>query len=116
MTKFTKEGFDLHGGYLTYGPDRRFVARFKYRASDAGTFRTFLIKNFTVEEYFAAYDDGRGTPPLKILEAKGYILPHIRKWLKEKGYPLNQEGYRRLMDERLSDINARLNHKESAHV
>jgi hypothetical protein len=102
MTKFIKENFDFQGGYLTYGSDRRFVARFKWlrkQASDAGTFRTFLIKNFTVEEYFTAYDEGRGMTPLKILEAKGYILPHIRKRLKEKGYPITQEGYKQLISE-----------------
>ena len=90
MTKFNKESFDYFGGYLTYGPDRKFVARFKYRKTDRASFQAFLIKNFTVEEYFALRetpnpDNCLGNPyaPLEILEMKGYVLPHIKKWLKE---------------------------------
>lgn len=71
MTKFDKSKFNYHGGYLTY--DGKFVARFKYRGgAKMGPFKSFLIKNFTVEEYFAIYNEGRGPAPLQILEAKGF--------------------------------------------
>jgi hypothetical protein len=91
MTKFAKENFSNSGGYITYGQDRKFVARFKYAKSGAGSFITFLIKNFTVEEYFAAYD--AGVAPLKIVEEKGYLLPHIKTWLKRDGYEVSKAGF-----------------------
>jgi len=31
--------------------------------------------------------------PLPILESKGYLLLHIRQWLKRDGYPQTVEGY-----------------------
>jgi hypothetical protein len=48
-------------------------------------FRAFLAKNFTVEEYFGRLDAGE--PLLLVLQSKGYIQPHIRKWLLELGLP-----------------------------
>lgn len=112
MTTFNKENFEYHGGYLTYTGDQgefnqyfeqpchptregmrkdAFIARFKY-VKHQGTFKTFLIKHFTVEEYFGriAADEA----PLTILESKGYVMPHIKKWLKADGYPQTQAGYK----------------------
>ncbi len=75
MTNFTKENLSTVGGYVQYHPyadnyyeGRKFVARFKYARS--GSFKAFLIKNFTVEEYFAQLD--AGVAPLRIVEEKGY--------------------------------------------
>lgn len=90
MTAFNKDSFYIGGGYVNYGLERRFVARFKYRAGDARSFIAFLIKNFTVEEYFARMDADEA--PLKILESKGYLLPHIKRWLKERGLPQTIAG------------------------
>lgn len=103
MTSFKKENFRKDGMYLSYVLDEtsefydpqekyrgKFVARFKYQRGASGTFQAFLIKNFTVEEYFTLLV--RGMAPLTILESKGYILPHIKKWLKEGGYPVTPEG------------------------
>lgn len=85
MTKFDKSKFNYHGGYLTY--DGKFVARFKYRSSPIkmGPFKSFLIKNFTVEEYFGIYNEGRGPAPLQILEAKGFtwMTPALQARLDE---------------------------------
>lgn len=84
MTKFDKSKFNYHGGYLTY--EGKFIARFKYRGgAKMGPFKSFLIKNFTVEEYFVAYDEGRGLPPLKILETKGFdwMTPDMKARLEE---------------------------------
>lgn len=93
MTKFNREDFNYHGGYLTYGSDRKFVARFKYAARDKARFVTFLIKNFSVEEYFAAREaadptNAYGNPagPATILAAKGYVSTTSRKQMKDKGY------------------------------
>ena len=95
MTTFAKENFHFSGGYLTYHvipSDRpRFVARFKYQRGDCGPFMTFLRNNFTIEEYFSAVDGGES--PLKILEAKGFVLPRIKKLLKAAGYPQTVEGF-----------------------
>ena len=79
MSKFTKEGFEFFGGYLTYGPDKRFVARFKYRggATKLGEFKAFLIKNVPVEEYFEAYK--QGLAPLTIAFSRGFVP----KWYRE---------------------------------
>ena len=90
MTKFVRESFSNHAGWVTY--NNEFVARFKYGAKPgAATFITFLIKNFTVEEYFG--EIAKGVSPLKIVEAKGYLLPHIKRWLKAGGYSVDRAGY-----------------------
>lgn len=65
MTKFNKADFQFHGGYLTYGADRKFVARFKHRGPfTKSKFLRELIANHTVESYFAALVD---KAPLMIL-------------------------------------------------
>lgn len=88
MTKFDKTQFNFDGMYLTYGTDYKFVARFK--RGGLGSFKTFLIKNFTVEEYFSLADSGMA--PLTILESKGYVSPNAAKVLKYYGFPVSQEG------------------------
>jgi len=95
MTKFNKELFSYSGGYLTYGqyPDRpRFVARFKYKGGNRAGFQSFLIKNFTVEEYFGRLEAGE--MPLPILESRGYVDAHIKKMLKQSGFAPTIEGKR----------------------
>ena len=97
MTAFTKQNLIKEGKYLTYMPqgydtpyaDRKFVARF--RTAGVGSFATCLRKNFTVEEYFTRLDAGEN--PLPIAESKGYLLPHIKKWIKQAGYPVTKAGH-----------------------
>ena len=98
MTKFAKENFSNSGGYVTY--NGKFVARFKYAKSGAGSFITFLIKNFTVEEYFALLNVG--VAPLMIVQEKGYILPHIKRWLKRDGYEVSTAGFDQYIQDRIS--------------
>ena len=82
MTRFQKDLFDYHGGYLTYGKDRIFIARLKYGATTSkARWITFMVKNFTVEEWQRAR--ARGMAPLTIMEDKGFILTHILRWLRE---------------------------------
>jgi hypothetical protein len=88
MTAFEKSKFNFDGMYLEY--EGRFIARFKYVRSNVSGFRSFLIKNFTVEEYFERR--ARGEAPLDILKSKGYVSAHIRKWLIEAGLPPTPEG------------------------
>lgn len=103
--QFLATGFDLHGGYLTYrfpgaplSERPRFIARFKI--GGAADFRKFLTKNFTPAEYFGRIDAGEA--PLTILESKGYVLPHIRKWLREAGLPETPAGQRELVQRQMA--------------
>ena len=89
MTKFINKEFNYDGMYLTYGTDRRFVARFKNGGMVA--VKRFLRENFTVDEYFDLLEN-EGLPPLKVLETKGYVSPNVAKILKQQGYPMTLEG------------------------
>jgi hypothetical protein len=113
MTSFTKQNLITEGKYLMYMPngydtpyaDRKFVARF--RTAGIGSFATCLRKNFTVEEWF-----GRrlaGESPLPIAESKGYLLPHIKKWLKKGGYPVTAAGQDQMIADQVADWKARNN-------
>ena len=90
MTKFINKEFNYDGMYLTYGADRRFVARFKYGGMVA--FKKFLRENFTVEEYFDLLEGRASCAPVQILETKGYVSPNVAKILKQRGYPMTPEG------------------------
>jgi len=81
MTKFDKKMFNFDGMYLTYGAERKFVARFK--RSGMASFKNFLVKNFTVEEYFTLLED---MSPVEILSTKGYVTPGTSKLLKRLGF------------------------------
>lgn len=112
-TPFTKTNLIKSGDYLHYVPpgcgvyskDSKFVARFKYGRGGMATFATCLRKNFTVEEYFARMDAGEA--PLPIAESKGYMLPHIKKWLKRDGYPVTQAGYDQMINDQIAKRAAR---------
>ncbi len=80
MTKFVQSDFDMgHGSerWVMYGPNRRFVGRFKYMrpGANAKAFVKFLIANFTVEEYFELLEVKR-MAPAEILRTKGYESPN----------------------------------------
>ena len=79
---FQKDNFAYSGGYLTY--DNKFIARFKYSSRDKAGFISFLVKNFSVEEYFAEY--AANVAPALILEKKGYISATVKQVLKRTGY------------------------------
>ena len=74
MSKFIKEQFNYDGMYLTYGEDRKFVARFK--RGGMGDFKRFLVKNFSVDEYF---NQLAVSAPILVLMSKGYESPNVRK-------------------------------------
>ena len=109
MTQFTKENLIKEGKYLFYAPtggtykDHKFVARF--RTAGVGSFATCLRKNFTVEEYFARLDAGES--PLPIAQSKGYLLPHIKRWLKKDGYPVTTAGYNAWFKNQMEKVEAR---------
>ena len=104
MTAFTKENLNRDGMFLTFGPDRRFVARFKHCRNDMGRFTTFLIKNFTVEEFFDAV--AADVPPLKILESKGFMSTNAKKACKRAGFPVTPEGFDAMIKASVAKFNA----------
>jgi hypothetical protein len=70
--RFDKNLFDYHGGYLTYGQDRRFVARFKYRGPvTRAKFMAALVKHYDPDSYFLRL---KGTAPLQILMDDGILV------------------------------------------
>jgi hypothetical protein len=72
MNKFNKEDLRKEGQYLLWGPERKFVARFKYSGPfTMSKFRKELIANHTPESYFEAYDAGKA--PLEILKDKNPV-------------------------------------------
>lgn len=101
MTAFTTQNLTLDGAYIIFAG--KAVARCKM--GGAAGFASFMRKHFTVEEYFALADGGMA--PLTILETKGYMLPHIKKWLKEAGLPTTREGYEEFVRRQIAASAAR---------
>ena len=94
---FKKENFNYDGMYLTYNlhpnqhyGNNEFVARFKY-VKFAGAFKSFLIKNFTTDEYFGRYKAGES--PLDILESKGFVTPQAKKLCKKHNMVPSKENF-----------------------
>lgn len=85
MTAFVKSDF-TPGMYAMY--QGKFVARFKH--GGRSDFLAFLVKNFTVEEYFARLEAGE--TPLNILESKGFVAARVKKLLKAAGFPQTVDG------------------------
>jgi hypothetical protein len=74
------------------------VARFKYNR-DCTSFRTFLTKNFTPDEYFGL--TANRVTPLGALETKGYVSSNVKKILKEAGYPQTQDGKKQYLADQM---------------
>lgn len=95
MTKFDRNSFYRSGDYLQYFVDdkstSKFIARFKYGKKDLAGFKSFLIKNFTVEEYLERLSNGEG--PVKILESKGYVSKTVADIITRYGFPATREGF-----------------------
>ena len=67
MNKFTKDNLHRDGQYLLFGPDRKFVARFKHGGPFTMTrFRKELMANHTPESYFKQMTECKA--PLNILK------------------------------------------------
>jgi len=43
-----------------------------------------------------------GEAPLKIVESKGYLLPHIKKYLKQNGYEVSKAGFDKYIQEQVA--------------
>lgn len=111
-TAFVDNNFSWDGMYLMYYVEGRgeynlpigkadFIARFKYGRKPQKEWRRFLCKHFTVLDFIRGADE---TSPLEMMERKGYVLPHIRKELKQRGYPVTPEGFKKMIAD---DIEAR---------
>lgn len=69
--KFQRELFDYSCGYLTYGPERKFVARFKRKGGvGKSDFVRLLCKYYNVEDYM---NRKVFEAPLEILIKDGYV-------------------------------------------
>ena len=91
-TPFNRKDINVSGEYvhlIRKANDKQFIGRFRKGSGGSRKFISFLIKNFTIEEYFALLED---LPPLKVLETKGYISPNMTKLLKLYGLPITQDG------------------------
>jgi len=109
MTKFIKDNF--YGTEYVYYKNpvdgiTKFVARFKYAKGTKASFLAFLTKNFTVEEYFGRLE--KGEAPLEIVGSTGFIQPHIKKMLKEQGYPVTSAGFEQLVQDNVVKTQQRL--------
>jgi hypothetical protein len=87
MTKFETTKFRKSGDFLLYNDE--VIARFKH--GGMAHFRSFMTKNFTVEEYFDKMNNTT-LAPMEILEQKGYVSFNVSKVLKKLGYPVTQQG------------------------
>lgn len=67
MNGWDKSQFQSSGDYLHYGPERKFIARFKHTKGPVtkAQFMKQMIKAFTPEDYFAELN--KGVAPLMIL-------------------------------------------------
>lgn len=109
MTKFNRDSFQIGRGYKAtttyyFNGKHQFITRF--RTAGVGTFVTFLIKNFTVEEYLGRLEAGE--PPLQVAESKGYLLPHIKKALAAAGYPVTLAGKAQYIADQVEQTRVRL--------
>lgn len=86
--KFDKTNFTCNGGYLKYND--QFVARFKHNRRDAAGFKSFLVKNFSVEEYF---EMAKTLAPAEILQTKGYVSKTVQTALVKMGYEPTLDGF-----------------------
>ena len=91
--KFERKYFEISGEWVHY--NGKFVGRFRSGSGGSRSFITFLIKNFTVEEYFNRLND-KNMAPLLVLQEKGYISPNVRKALKSYGLPATEEGLKEM--------------------
>ena len=98
MTQFNKEDFTWDGMYLMYRgrhtksvnmevanpdchpswigePKPEFIARFKYGTKPWRSWRNFLCKNCTVEQYVLLRDN---TSPLDAMESMGFVSRRMK--------------------------------------
>ena len=82
------EKFKRSGPYLSY--DGLFVGRFKY--GGLSEFKSFMIANFTPDEYFELTLDN-GLAPITALQTRKYVSPNMKKGLIAEGLTPDWSGY-----------------------
>jgi hypothetical protein len=93
MTKFENAKFRKSGDFLLY--DNEVIARFK--RGGMSHFRSFMTKNFSVEEYFDKMNNTT-LAPMEILEQKGYVSFNVCKTLKKLGFEQTQSGLKQYLN------------------
>ena len=86
LPPFSTSNIFTDGDYLLYFPQEykydpytaRFLARFKHTKKHRASFKKFLIRNFTPEEYLEMIDpNGGGRTPVEALRSKGWEDPRL---------------------------------------
>ena len=84
LPPFSTSNIFTDGDYLLYCPQEynrgrtRFLARFKHTKKHRASFKKFLIRNFTPEEYLEMIDpNGGGMTPVEALRSKGWEDPRL---------------------------------------
>jgi len=101
MEYFRKSHFTYSGGYLGYirqDGSHVFIARFKRVADSKGPWITALVKSWTVDEYLEAV---KASSPLRAMETKGFMLTHIKRRLRERGYPVTRSGFEQMLTDQI---------------
>ncbi len=96
---FTASNLTVDRKYLTYtdagGQERSLGYMPNWPVAGMAT---WMRKNITPADFFAA--KAAKVPFLEILEGTGYILPHIRRWMKAEGLnwksPADRETFTQL--------------------
>ena len=100
---FNKDAIVVSGtrGEYWVSYENQFVARFKHGSAKASAnhFIKFLVKNFTVEEYFAKLEQPNSAP-VRVLEEKGYVSYNVAKILKKEGYAQTREAFTQYLKDR----------------
>lgn len=102
MSTFHQSGFNFDGMYLSYltvEGEKKFVARFKH--GGMASFRNFLIKNFSIQEYFSMMEADMA--PIEILATKGFVMPRTAKILKKFGFQPNAAGQKAYIESIMSN-------------
>ncbi len=95
---FTAANLTVDGKYLSYtdatGQERHMGYMPKWPVAGMAA---WMRKHITPADFFAA--KAANVPFLEILEGTGYVLPHIRKWMKAEGLnwkvPADRETFAR---------------------
>lgn len=87
-TKFTLADLHKEGIYLTYGPKRQFVARFKHAGPvTMSKFKKELVASHSVEDYFFDLNITQKAP-LEILKEKNpkWYEKAKQDWMQKNSY------------------------------
>jgi hypothetical protein len=102
MTKFDKDFFEFDGERLLYWPrglhrgKSKLIRKWdKWVPKPWKSWRNFIIKNFTVEEFFTKRPSLKGQ--MRRMHSKGFLEPQQKRQCTLAGYPNTPEGYSQML-------------------